>query len=195
MSFITTATDESDTNGSELSDGEIYDILSNRRRRFVIHALKRTDGPVDISDISAHVAAWELKKDPDEVCYDDRRSVYTTLRRTHLPKLEQKGVVTVDTDENAVRATSTLQDLDIYVEALGRNEIPWSLYYVGLAGVAVVLLLAVVVDALMFAALDPLDVGLFTVTSFGVSSVVHHVTSHNTHLGNTEKPPELHRQE
>ena len=195
MSLITAAADESDSNGGELSEDEIYDVLSNRRRRFVIHALKREEEPVDISDLSAHVAAWELGKDPEEVCYEDHRSVYSTLRRTHLPKLEEKEVVAVDTDENVVRATPALERLDIYVEALGSREIPWSLYYVGLTGVAVALLLAVTVDALVFAALDPLDVGLFTATSFGISSIVHYITSRHTRLGNTEKPPELHRQE
>lgn len=195
MSLVTTTVDESDSDGGELSEGEIYDVLSNRRRRFVIHALKREEEPVEVSDLSAHVAAWELEKDPEEVCYEDHRSVYSTLRRTHLPKLEEKGVVTVDSDENVVRATSTLEDLDIYVEALGRREIPWSLYYVGLAGVAVVLLLAVGVDAPVFGSLEPLDVGLFTTTSFGISSIVHYITSRSTRLGNTEKPPELHSRE
>jgi len=54
--------------------------------------------------------------------------------------------VTVDKERNYVQATPKLKNLEIYVEVLGSKEIPWSLYYVGLAGVAVSLLIAVMID-------------------------------------------------
>jgi DNA-binding transcriptional ArsR family regulator len=190
LSAITTA-GESNSNGGELSQDEIFDVLSNRRRRFVIHALKRREDPIEVSNLSTHVTAWELDVDPEEVEYEDRRNVYSTLQRTHLPKLEEKDIVNLDEEENVVEPTPALEDLDIYVEALGSKEIPWSLYYVGLAGVAVSLLLAVATGAAGFAAFEPLDVGVFTATAFGISSIVHHVVGRRARLGNTEKPPEL----
>lgn len=190
---ITTPANESNSNGDELSEDDIYGVLSNRRRRFVIHALKRKKEPVNIAELSAHITAWELGVDPEEVDYEDQRSVYSTLKRTHLPNLEEKNLVTVDKEEKAVRATSELESLDIYVEALNSKEIPWSLYYVGLAGVAIALLLAVKVEAPIFGALEPLEVGIFTVTAFGMSSVVHHIIGRRTRLGNREKPPELYQ--
>ena len=190
LSAITTA-GESSSNGGGLSQDEIFEVLSNRRRRFVIHALKRREDPIELSNLSTHVTAWELDVDPAEVEYDDRRNVYSTLQRTHLPKLEEKDIVTVDREENVVEPTPALENLEIYVEALGTKEIPWSLYYVGLAGVAVSLLLAVATGTPGFAALAPLDVAIFTATAFGVSSLVHHVVGRRARLGNTEKPPEL----
>ncbi|WP_149784116.1 DUF7344 domain-containing protein [Halorubrum aquaticum] len=193
MPPITTPANESNSNGNELSEDDIYGVLSNRRRRFVIHALKRKQGPVDISELSAHITAWETGKDPDEVEYEDHRSVYSTLKRTHLPNLEENNIVTIDKEENVVRPTPQLESLDIYVEAVSSKEIPWSLYYVGLAGVALTLLLAVTVEAPIFGALKPLEVGIFTVTAFGISSVVHHIIGLRTRLGNREKPPELYQ--
>ena len=190
LSAITTA-GESNSNGDELSQDEIFDVLSNRRRRFVIHALKRREDPIEVSNLSTHVTAWELDVDPEEVEYEDRRNVYSTLQRTHLPKLEEKDIVTLDEEENVVEPTPALEALDIYVEALGSKEIPWSLYYVVLAGVAASLRLAVATGAAGFAAFEPLAVGVFTATSFGVSSIVHHVVGRRARLGNTEKPPEL----
>ncbi|WP_281194179.1 transcriptional regulator [Halorubrum sp. F4] len=189
LSAIATA-DESNSNGGGLTEDEIFDVLSNRRRRFVIHALKRTEEPLDVSELSTHVTAWELDVEPGEVEYEDRRNVYSTLQRTHLPKLEEKDIVEVD-EENRVRPTPALENLDIYIEALGSREIPWSLYYVGLAGVAVSLLLAVATNTPGFGVFTPLDVGVFIATTFGVSAVVHHVVGRRARLGNTEKPPEV----
>ena len=191
MVSAATTTNESIRDGGELSEEEVFEVLSNRRRRFVIHALKRAEGPVDVSELSAHVTAWERGVALDEVRYEDRRNVYSTLRRTHLPKLEEKNVVTVDEEANVVAPTPELEELDIYVEVLRSREIPWSLYYVGLAGVAVSLLLAVATGTPGFAALEPLDVGVFTATVFGISAVAHHVIGRRARLGNTEKPPEL----
>jgi DNA-binding transcriptional ArsR family regulator len=191
LSTATTAVGANRDDGGELSEDEIFKLLSNRRRRFVIHALKRADEPVEISQLSKYVTAWERDIDPAEVRYEDRRNVYSTLQRTHLPKLEEKNVVTVHEEENLVEPTPELEELDIYVEVLRTREIPWSLYYVGLAGLAVSLLFAVAVGTPGFAGLETLDVGVFTATAFGISSVAHHVIGRRMRLGNTEKPPEL----
>jgi DNA-binding transcriptional ArsR family regulator len=195
LSTATTAVGANRDDGGELSEDEIFKLLSNRRRRFVIHALKRADEPVEVSDLSTHVTAWERGVDPEEVRYEDRRNVYSTLQRTHLPKLEEKNVVTIDDEENLVAPTPELEELDIYVEVLRSREIPWSLYYVGLAGLTASLLLAVATGTPGFAGLEAIDVGVFTATVFGISSVAHHVIGRQARLGNTEKPPEIRRRE
>jgi hypothetical protein len=191
MTSTAATTNEPSRTRGTLSEDEVFEVLSNRRRRFVIHALKRAEEPVDLSDLSARVTAWERDVDPDEVRYEDRRNVYSTLRRTHLPKLEEKNVVTVHEEENLVEPTAELEALDIYVEVLRSREIPWSLYYVGLAGVAVSLLLAVATGTPGFAGLDAIDVGAFTVTAFGISAAAHHVVGRRARLGDSDEPPEL----
>ena len=186
---------EADTDShDELSEEDVFEVLSNRRRRFVIHALKRADDPPDVSELSRHVTAWELDMEPEDVPYDQRHNVHSTLKRTHIPKLTEKNVVTVDEDD-VVRPAPALEDLDIYVEVLRGKEIPWSLYYVGLAGVCVSLLLAAQAGAPVFGALTPVGVGVFAATTFGISAVVHHLIGRRTMLGNTEKPPEVRRRE
>ncbi len=177
-----------------LSEDEVFEVLSNRRRRFVIHALKREGGPMDVSELSRRVTAWEVGVPPDAVRYEDRRNVYSTLRRTHLPNLEEKGVITVD-EEGRVRPTPALESLDIYVEVLEAREVPWSLYYLGLTGVAGALLIAVTAGVPGLAGLAPLAVAAFTVAAFGVSAVVHHVVGRRTRFGTTEKPPEIDRRD
>ena len=181
--------------GTELSEDEIFDMLGNRRRRFVIHALKHAEEPVGVSALSTDVTAWERGIDPSEVAYDDRRNVYSTLNRTHLPKLEEKNIVTVDEENQLVEPTPALRSFDIYVEVLGSREIPWSLYYAGLAGVAAALLLAISTGTPGFTALDPLNISVFVSTTFGVSSVVHYLVGRRTRLGSTEKPPELRKRD
>ena len=180
---------------NKLSEDEIFNILSNRRRRFVIHALKRTEEPIDISELSRQIKAWEAGIEPAEVSYEGRRSVHSTLKRIHLPTLEEKNIVIVDEDNNLVQAAPVLDDLDIYTEVLEGNEIPWSLYYLGLATLDFVLFIAVVSGATAFANFGVFDVAVFSVTTFGISSIAHHILNRRARLGNTERPPERRKRE
>ena len=189
---VANPSDPSARNAPDLSHEEVFEILANRRRRFVIHALKRADDPPDVSELSRYVTAWEMGVDPEEVPYEERHNVHSTLRRVHLPKLTEADVVTVD-EEDVVRPAPALKDLDIYVEVLRGREIPWSLYYLGLAVLAGALLVAVRAGVPGFAALSFVDVGIFVATAFGISSTAHHVIGRRMRLGNTEKPPEARR--
>jgi len=190
------AADSNDTSRSEpideLSHEDIFDILGNRRRRYVIHALKGADEPPDVSELSRYVTAWEMGIEPEKVPYEERHNVHSTLRRVHLPKLTETNVVTID-ENDVVRPAPALEDLDIYVEVLHGREIPWSLYYLGLAVFSALLLLAVHVGVPGIAALSFIDVGIFVATAFGVSSVAHHAIGKRMRLGTTERPPEARR--
>jgi len=187
----------SDTRGERdatIPNEDVFEVLSNRRRRFVIHALKRADDPPDVTELSRYVAAWELGTDPEDVPYEYRHNVYSTLKRTHLPKLREKDIVTVDEDD-VVRPAPGLEQIEVYVEVLRGREIPWSLYYLGLTGFAAALLVAVALDVPGFAVLSPIGVGTFAATAFAISAVVHHVVGRRMQLGNTERPPAARRRQ
>lgn len=183
------------TGDVSLPEGEIFELLANRRRRFAIHALKRADGPMDVADLSTRVTAWERGVDPETIGYDDRRNVHTVLTRTHLPKLDERGVVEYDDEAKVVEPTPVLDDLDVYIEVLRGREIPWSLYYLGLAALVGAVTLAVTVEVPLFAALDGTAVAAFAVTAFAVSAALHYYYGERTRLGNLEKPPELRKRE
>ena len=190
MLSTTTAT-RSAARDVSLSEETVFDVLSNRRRRFAVHALKRAEGHVTVADLSTRIAAWEHGIDPDAVDYDQRRNVHSTLKRTHLPMLEESGVIEYDAEANVVEPAAALADLDIYIEVLRGREIPWSQYYLGLAGLSLAVLLAVGTGVPGFALFDPLDVSAFTVTAFAVSAAVHYYYGERARLGSQEKPPEL----
>ena len=184
----------SDADEQEISDADVFEILSNRRRRFALHAIKRREEPIELSELSEQIAAWEMDTEPEQISYEDRRGVYMTLKTTHIPMMDERGVVEFEQQTKTVRSTDLLSKLDVYVEALRKDEIPWSTYYIGLAAICLSVVIAVAADVPGAAALDPLDVGVITVVAFGVSSLVHHLVDRRNRLGSTEEPPELRRQ-
>lgn len=187
------ATAPSDNGSSgELSDDELFEVLANRRRRYAVHALKQeADEAAELGDVAEQVAAWEYDVDVEQVSYEERKRVYTALQQSHLPMMDDAGIIEFDKDRGVVEATTTLEDIEVYMEVVQGNEIPWSVYYLGLSGVAAALVLAVGLNAWPFHLL-PMTGWMIAITAmFTVSAGIHTYYARNQRIGAHEKPPEL----
>ncbi len=175
----------------DLSKQEVFEILRNTRRRYTIHALKRAEEPLTIKDLSTLIAAWEEEIPLEDVDYDCRRSVHTTLQRSHLPLLESKGVVEIDEEKSLVKPTPLLEEIDVYVEIIRGREIPWAYYYLGLSVLIGAIVLAYAVDVPWFESLSPYSIFAFISVSFAVSAIIHQIVGRRMRLGGLEEPPML----
>lgn len=122
------AEDAEDRPGDYTQD-VVFEILSNRRRRYVVHNLLDAQGPTELRELSRKVAAWENGKRPDEITSQERRRVYNALQQSHLPKMGEAGLVEYDAQQGTVAAAENLADLRVYLEIVPGDEISWSQYY------------------------------------------------------------------
>jgi len=102
---------------------EVYDLLSNHRRRYVVHYCKRENGSATLSDLAEQVAAWEQDKALSEVTSAERKRVYTSLQQTHLDRMAEAGIVEFDGDE--IELTEKARELDVYLDIVPSSSIPW----------------------------------------------------------------------
>ncbi|MFB6223762.1 MAG: hypothetical protein ABEH86_08860 [Haloarcula sp.] len=174
--------------GNAISRDEVFELLSNHRRRYALHVVKQTDGESELSDIAEQVAAWENGKDPTEITSDERHRVYTSMQQTHLPTMDRAGVINYD--NGTVTLTEQAADLDVYMDVVPENSIPWGQYYLGLAvlsgGVVGAAGLGVFPSSIPDLAWAVLVVMLF------LGSALYHVwQSQQLRLGTGEKPPDV----
>ncbi|MFB6102851.1 MAG: hypothetical protein ABEJ73_09825 [Haloplanus sp.] len=169
----------------------MFDILSNRRRRYALYALLG-DETETIGSLAEQIAAWENDCAISDVTPAERKRVYTALQQSHLPKLERTGLITFDRDSGRIYPTDTVDDMDIYLEVVGDEQLSWDQYYLGLSAVSIGILAAVWLDIPPFGALSPLGWMSVVVALFGVSALVHNVRSSG--LDGTTEPPEVGRQ-
>ena len=94
---------------SDIDLDELLEVLSNRRRRYFWRFLREQSGPVAISEASRHVAAWEEDVHPDELVYDDRKSVYTSLYQHHAPLLDDLGLIEFDKEDATARSLTAVE--------------------------------------------------------------------------------------
>jgi hypothetical protein len=179
------------TSGSDpLSPDETFELLSNRRRRYALHHLKRCQ-EAELGELSRQVASWENGIDVEEVSADERKRVYTSLQQFHLPKMDDQGIVEYDDRSGEVELAPAAEELDVYLEVVEGRDIPWSQYYLGLAAVNAGLVAAVFANIAPFTLLPDIAWAAFVVTTLVVSALVHTYITSSNRLGESETPPEL----
>jgi len=156
-----------------LSKDDIFTVLSNERRRFVLRYLKDHEGVAEIRDLAQQVAAWENDVPVEQLNYKQRKRVYTSLHQTHLPKLDDCGIVEYDRDRKTVELTDRIETLDIYLEVVPADDIPWSQYYLGLAAVSTAVVVAAWFDLFPFSLLPDIAFAGIVAAALGVSAAVH----------------------
>lgn len=180
-------------NTSDFTKNEVLDVLSNQRRRYAIHYLKRREGePVTVSELTDWIASWENGKEIDALSHRERKRVQNAIRQFHLPKMAEYGFVEFDSQRGIVELTEAAQDADFYVDSLTGRDIPWGVYYLGLSAVSAVCLLGIWIGAYPFSLLSPLLFGVFFVTTLFVSSSGHLYDNYwRMRLGARDRPAEV----
>ncbi|MFC6989123.1 hypothetical protein ACFQJD_11150 [Haloplanus sp. GCM10025708] len=102
-----------------LAEGEIHDVLRNDRRRLVLERLRNRGGSETVAELAEFVAAVEAGTSPPP--RNVRQSVYVSLHQTHLPKLDELGIVTYDPNEKTVSLAAGAERVAPYMDG-GRTH-------------------------------------------------------------------------
>jgi predicted transcriptional regulator len=114
----------------ELDETDIHDVLRNDRRRLVIERLQSAEnGSESVRELSERIAAAESGESPPP--RNIRQSVYVSLHQTHLPKLDDLGIVAYDSDSKEVRLAECADEVAVYMEVVPQDGISWAEYYLG----------------------------------------------------------------
>lgn len=171
------------------SRDEFFHVLRNQRRRFAIHYLKNVGEPVDVGDLATQVAAWENDVSVEEVTSEQRRRVYNALQQTHVPELDDTGIV--ETERREVELTAQAMDLDVYLEMVPGPDIPWSQYYLALGLIGAVITTLTTFNVGPLGAIPDLSAAVFLTVALLLSALANYYFQHGKRLGAHEKPPEL----
>jgi hypothetical protein len=139
---------------TRLPEAEVYELLSNPRRRELLRRLP-VDEWVGLHELSAQVAAAETGTTETEVPRAVRETVYVSLYQTHVPRLCDLGVMEFDAEARRVRLLDR-RGVGLYMDRVTRHGVTWGEVFrwtgtVGLTGVV-----ASLADVPVASAVDPL---------------------------------------
>lgn len=94
-STFTIATTDDDVD-ADIPAETVSDVFASARRRAVLKYLRTRDSEVELDDLAEAVAADEFGTPRDEVPEDRFERVLVSLHHTHLPKLADASIVSVN---------------------------------------------------------------------------------------------------
>lgn len=162
MSFSPLRTDD------PLPETDIHEILSNDRRRLVLEHLRDHPREVSLRDLAERIAEAETNESPPP--NNIRNSVYVSLHQSHLPRLDEMGLVDYDVDRKTISLRKPARQANIYMEVVTRYGITWSTYYRTLGTIAMLTVVLSAVDAPLVSMLGPLPWATLFLVVVGVST-------------------------
>jgi DNA-binding transcriptional ArsR family regulator len=139
----------------ELKAVEIHDVLSNERRQLILKFLRDAGGLLSARELSELIAEAETGESPPP--RNIRQSAYVSLHQTHLPKLDELGIVDYDQSAKTVQLNDRAKQVSIYMETVPRYGISWSEYYVAMSFIGLLLVVAAQVGVPFIAGIGSLS--------------------------------------
>jgi hypothetical protein len=110
---------------TDATPDELFEALRTERRRRVVRTIADL-GSVELGDLSEIIASQENDCAVAEVTTQQRKRVYVSLYQTHIPKLDDLGVVEAPEGDEPIESTeatgAALDVLATAVEVTGGGE-------------------------------------------------------------------------
>ena len=178
-------------NTGGLSQDLVFEVLKSPRRRYVLYYLRKHGGWVDLSEVTEQVAAWENRVTIEDLESEQRKRVYISLYQTHLPKLDEAGIVEYDQSRGVIRLADGAGELDDYLGDQASGSVPWDKYYLALSILSGLLVAGVWAGIYPLSLLSELATAFLVLAIFTVFALTQHF--HTTQRKSKELPPELGR--
>lgn len=173
---------DSADDGEQLTKDDIFHLLQNQRRRDVLRYLQGVEGPVAMRDMAEQVAAWEHDTTLQALTSDECQRVYIALYQTHLPKLDEEGIINYNQSRGIVERTPKADELQRYLddqritEEDAEEKVQWSSYHLGVSVLGMVLLVGTASNLPTLGVLSDLHTGVVIFSMFALVTVAQLVS-------------------
>ncbi len=160
-----------------LSKDVIFELLKNRRRREVLAYLLESDETVTLGELAEQIAAWENDTEVSALSSDQRKRVYVALYQTHLPKMDDAGIVEYDQDRGLISLADNADLLMMYLDTDTHRQDRWDRWYATLSVVGAALVTGAFLGVPPLSSIPTLGLAGVVVVAFFLLSVAHVVTN------------------
>jgi hypothetical protein len=103
---------QTESGAASLSRDDAYHLLQNTRRRAVLrYVLAHDEAEYVMREVAEAVAAWEHDTTVEQLASTERQRVYISLYQSHLPKLDEHGIIDYDQPRGRISVTPLAQVL------------------------------------------------------------------------------------
>lgn len=158
---------------TELTRDQIFDILSNQRRRYILLYLSRQDTGATVQELSEQIAMWENDVTAEELSDKQRKRVYVSLYQTHIPKLDESGIIDYDEETGDITLTTQARSVQAYLQEEEEGLDPWPIVYFTLVALGMLIFTATTMNVGVFGQLPDFVVGVGILLAFGLVTLAY----------------------
>lgn len=103
--------------GTPSAPGEMFELLADRHRRYVLASLLDASTPVPLADLATELARVESGSDAGGM--DRRRQLQIRLYHVHVPKLADAGLIEYHRERNTVELSADDETIEA-IEAVAQ---------------------------------------------------------------------------
>lgn len=178
------STDEREEDRGGPDREQIFEVLSNERRRHTLQYLERYGNrTIELRELVTHVAARENDTAVERLNSAQRKRVYTALRQTHLPKLDNYDLIEYDSRRGELELTDHAREAQMHLEYVPANDIPWCYYYLGLTAILSGIAALAWLSVFPFAGLSGMAIVAVALAAFGLSAACHALQTRRNTIG------------
>lgn len=100
---------------------ELFDALSNQRRRVLLYALRGEKTPVSVADLTTKLVSWEAHRSVPDRSGDDREAIEISLLHNHLPKLADAELIEYDATRRSVLLANRTDELRAHLQTMASS--------------------------------------------------------------------------
>lgn len=100
----------------------LFEVLANRRRRYVLHCLREYQTPIALADLADEVATQEQETPLPDIPAEEVKRVYMSLYHTHIPKLVDANIVEYTQEQDLVALSTKSEHVEPFLERATENE-------------------------------------------------------------------------
>lgn len=115
---------ETDDERLSIAKDDLYHLLQNSRRRAVLRYLAAYPDheAFEMRTVAEAIAAWENDIPVEQLSSDQRQRVYIALYQSHLPKLDEYGVIEYNQPRGVIEPTALTALVEPYLEEEFRTD-------------------------------------------------------------------------
>lgn len=168
----------SSSGAERLSKDVIFELLKNRRRREVLTYLLDREETVTLGELAEQIAAWENDTSVNALSSDQRKRVYVALYQTHLPKMDDAGIIDYDQDRGLITLSDNADLLMMYLDTDSHKQDRWDRWYAALSVVGAVVIVAGALGVPPASFVSTTVLATAVVVAFLLLSAVHVMVNH-----------------
>lgn len=95
---------------TEVNTDDLYDVVVNPRRRFILRCLIEQPKPMAMADLAMELTKWKEDLSKDQISNDQVRSQYIELYHVHIPKMEAVGLLSYDAANGTIDLVDEVEE-------------------------------------------------------------------------------------